>query len=70
MEEFVSSELARKLQAKGCPLDKVYRSDGVRPLFYEFTKDHPDWQDCDGWYVPTVAQVLGWLREVRFTMAC
>lgn len=64
-EEFVSNGLARKLQAKGCPLDKVYRSDGVRPLFYEFPLGHPEWQDCDAWYVPTVSQVLVWLREVK-----
>ena len=64
-EEFVPNGLARKLQAKGCPLDKVYRSDGVRPLFYELHLGHPEWQDCDAWYAPTVAQVLLWLIEEK-----
>lgn len=64
-EEFVTGELARKLLAKGCPISKVYKDDGTRPLFYELSKNHSDWQDCDAWYVPTVAQVLRWLREVK-----
>lgn len=64
-EEFVTGELARKLLEKGCPISKVYKDDGIRPLFYELPKDHPNWQDCDAWYVPTVAQVLKWLREYK-----
>lgn len=64
-EEFVTGELARKLLAKGCPISKVYKDDGTRPLFYELPKDHPDWQDCDAWYVPTIAQVLLWLRKEK-----
>lgn len=64
-EEFVTGELARKLLEKGCPISKVYKDEGGRPLFYDLTKDHPNWQDCDAWYVPTVAQVLLWLREEK-----
>ena len=68
-EEFVTGELARKLLEKGCPISKVYKDEGGRPLFYDLTKDHPNWQDCDAWYVPTVAQVLLWLREEPPTKA-
>lgn len=64
-EEFVTGELARKLLAKGCPISKVYKGDWIRPLFYGLPKDHLDWQGCDAWYVPTVAQVLLWLREEK-----
>lgn len=64
-EEFVTGELARKLLAKGCPISKVYKDDGTRPLFYNLPMEHPNWQDCDAWYVPTVAQVLRWLREEK-----
>lgn len=64
-EDFVTGELARKLLAKGCPISKVSKDDGIRPLFYELPKDHPDWRDCDAWHVPTVAQVLLWLREEK-----
>ena len=63
--DFVTGELARKLLAKGCPISKAYNDDWTRPLFYEFPKDHPDWQGWDAWYVPTVAQVLLWLREEK-----
>lgn len=64
-EEFVTGELARKLLAKGCPISKAYNDDVIRPLFYDLPKDHQNWQDCDAWYVPTVAQVLLWLREEK-----
>jgi hypothetical protein len=64
-EEYVSNGLARKLLAKGCPLDRVCKTDEGRPLFYELPLVHPEWQDCDAWYAPTIAQVLGWLREEK-----
>lgn len=64
-EEYVSNGLARKLLAKGCPLDRVCKADEGRPLFYELPLGHPEWQDCDAWYAPTIAQVLGWLREEK-----
>lgn len=64
-EEFVTHQLARKLLAKGCPISKAYKDDWIRPLFYNLPLEHPNWQDCDAWYVPTVAQVLLWLREEK-----
>lgn len=64
-EEFVTGELARKLQAKGCPLDKVYIGNEGRPFFYELPLGYPEWLDCDAWYIPTIAQVLLWLREEK-----
>jgi hypothetical protein len=64
-KEYVSNELARKLKAKGCPISKAYKDDWVRPFFYDLPKEHPDWQDCDVWYVPTVEEVLLWLREEK-----
>ena len=64
-EEFVTEELAIKLLAKGCPLDKVYISNEGRPFFYELPLGHPKWRNCDAWYIPTIAQVLRWLREVK-----
>lgn len=64
-EEFVSNGLARKLLAKGCPLDRVCKADEGRPLFYELPLGYPEWQDCDAWYAPTIAQVLGWLRDEK-----
>lgn len=61
-EDFVSSKLARKLQEKGYPLKKVYRQDGA-PFFYDLPQDHPDWSQCDAWYLPSIWEVLKWLRE-------
>lgn len=61
-KDYVSKELARKLQEKGYPLKKVYRQDGA-PLFYDLPQDHPDWSQCDAWYLPVIWDVLKWLRE-------
>lgn len=63
-KDYVSKELARKLQEKGYPLKKVYRQDGA-PLFYDLPQDHPDWSQCDAWYLPSISQVLKWLREEK-----
>lgn len=63
-KEYVSKELARKLQEKGYPLKKVYRQDGA-PLFYDLPQDHPDWSQCDAWYLPSIWEVLKWLREEK-----
>lgn len=61
-KDYVSKELARKLQVKGYPLKKVYRQDEA-PLFYDLPQDHPDWSQCDAWYLPSIWEVLKWLRE-------
>ena len=63
-EDYVSTKLARKLQQKGYPLKKVYRQDGA-PLFYDLPQDHPDWSQCDAWYLPTIWEVLKWLRKEK-----
>lgn len=61
-KDYVSKELARELQEKGYPLKKVYRQDEA-PLFYDLPQDHPDWSQCDAWYLPVIWDVLKWLRE-------
>lgn len=63
-EDYVSKELARKLQQKGYPLKKVYRQDEA-PLFYDLPQDHPDWSQCDAWYLPSIWEVLKWLRKEK-----
>lgn len=63
-KDYVSKELARKLQEKGYPLKKVYRQDEA-PLFYDLPQDHPEWYLCDAWYIPTIWEVLKWLREEK-----
>ena len=63
-KDYVSKELARKLQEKGYPLKKVYRQDEA-PLFYDLLQDHPDWSQCDAWYLPSIWEVLKWLREEK-----
>lgn len=63
-EDYVSTKLARKLQQKRYPLKKVYRQDGA-PFFYDLPQDHPDWSQCDAWYLPTIWEVLKWLREEK-----
>lgn len=63
-KDYVSKELARKLQEKGYPLKKVYRQDGA-PLFYDLPQEHPDWSQCDAWYLPSIWEVLQWLRKEK-----
>lgn len=64
MEDFVTSQMTKKLKEKGYPLLKVIKQDG-NPFIYDLPEEHPNWQNCDAWYIPTIAQVLKWLREEK-----
>lgn len=61
-EDYCSEELTKLLLEKGCQLEKVRRRDG-RPVYFTLPTDHPNWPDCDVYYIPTHAQVMKWLRE-------
>lgn len=60
-EDYASFELTRVLKQKGYPLVKVVKDNGDKPLFYDLPKDHPNWNDCDAWYIPTLWEVHQWL---------
>lgn len=62
-QDYVTVECARLLQKKGYPLQKVYKNNGDRPLFYDLPKEHPDWSGCDAWYIPTLWDAKLWLIE-------
>lgn len=62
--DYVNKECAILLQKKGYPLQKVYKDNGDRPLFYDLPKEHPDWSSCDAWYIPTLWDVQWWFREI------
>lgn len=64
MKDFVTSQITKKLKEKGYPLLKVIKQNG-NPFVYDLPKEHPDWQNCDAWYIPTIWQVLKWLREEK-----
>lgn len=64
MEDFVTFEFAQKLKEKGYPLLRVIKQNG-NPVIYDLPKNHPNWQDCKAYYIPTVFQVLKWLREEK-----
>ena len=64
MSDFVTFEITKKLKEKGCPLLKVRKQNGD-PFIYDLPEEHPDWQNCDAWYIPTIWQVLKWLREEK-----
>ena len=53
--------LAKK---KGFPLRKVIKQDS-RAFFYELPQSHPDWANCDAWYLPTQSLLQRWLREEK-----
>lgn len=61
---FVSIETSKKLKEKGFPCIEVYKQDSAK-IFYELPMDDPNWYLCKAWYIPTLSQVLKWLREEK-----
>lgn len=61
-EDYCSEELTKLLLEKGCPLEKVRRRDG-RPVYFTLPTDHPDFFNCDTYYIPTHASIMKWLRD-------
>ncbi|MBO7285415.1 MAG: hypothetical protein J6U69_02340 [Alistipes sp.] len=63
-EEICTYEVAKLAKEKGFPLQKVIKQDG-RAFFYELPQSHPDWANCDAWYLPTQSLLQRWLREKK-----
>lgn len=63
-EEICTYEVAMLAKEKGVPLRKVIKQDG-RAFFYELPQSHPDWANCDAWYLPTQSLLQRWLREEK-----
>lgn len=67
-EDFVSFELAKKLKEKGYPMTEI-PTGGIdnrpSPVLYDLPKEHPNWQDCKAWWVPSISLVLKWLRSEK-----
>lgn len=66
-EEICTYEVAKLAKEKGFPLQKVIKQDG-RAFFYELPQSHPDWANCDAWYLPTQSLLQRWLREEKGIM--
>ena len=64
-EEIVTFEVAKLAKEKNFPLQKVIKQDG-RAFFYELPQSHPDWPNCDAWYLPTQSLLQRWLREEKY----
>lgn len=64
MSEYVTFEIAKKLKEKGYPLLRVIKQNG-NPIIYDLPQNHPNWQNCNAYYIPTISQVLKWLREEK-----
>lgn len=45
-------------------MQKVIKQDG-RAFFYELPQSHPDWANCDAWYLPTQSLLQRWLRDEK-----
>lgn len=68
MEDFVTFEIAKKLRETGYPMVEIPiggRDNQNIPVLYDLPKEHPNWQDCKAWWVPTISQVLKWLRKTH-----
>ena len=63
-EEICTYEVCKLAKEKGFPLRKVIKQDG-RAFFYELPQSHPDWANCDAWYLPTQSLLQRWLREEK-----
>ena len=63
-EELCTYEVAKLSKKKGFPLQKVIKQDG-RAFFYELPQTHPNWANCDAWYIPTQSLLQRWLREEK-----
>lgn len=63
-EEICTYEVCKLAKGKGFPLRKVIKQDG-RAFFYELPQSHPDWANCDAWYIPTQNLLQRWLREEK-----
>lgn len=63
-DEICTYEVAKLAKDKGFPLQKVIKQDG-RAFFYELPQSHPDWANCDAWYLPTQSLLQRWLREEK-----
>ena len=63
-EEICTYEVAKLAKEKGFPLQKVIKQNG-RAFFYELPQSHPDWANCDAWYLPTQSLLQRWLREEK-----
>ena len=63
-EEICTSEVAKLAKEKGFSLQKVIKQDR-RAFFYELPQSHPDWANCDAWYLPTQGLLQRWLREEK-----
>lgn len=68
-EEICTFEVAKLAKEKGFPLQKVIKQDG-RAFFYELPQSHPDWPNCDTWYLPTQSLLQRWLREEKGITIC
>ena len=63
-DEICTYELCKLAKEKGFPLRKVIKQDGSA-FFYELPQSHPDWANCDAWYLPTQSLLQRWLREEK-----
>ena len=63
-DEICTYEVCKLAKEKGFPLRKVVKQDG-RAFFYELPQSHPDWANCDAWYLPTQSLLQRWLREEK-----
>lgn len=66
--DFITSKIAKKLQEKGYPMVEIPiggRDNRNAPVLYDLPKEHPFWQDCKAWWIPTISQVLKWLRKEK-----
>lgn len=68
-EEICTYEVCKLAKEKGFPLRKVIKQDG-RAFFYELPQSHPDWANCDAWYLPTQSLLQRWLREEKGIQIC
>ena len=63
--EYCDIEITEMLLETDFPLFKIKFQNQCRPIYYTLPREHPDWSNCDAYYVPSIHEVHTWLRRFK-----
>ena len=63
--EYCDIEITKMLLETDFPLFKIKVQNQYRPIYYTLPQEHPDWSNCDAYYIPSIYEVQKWLREKK-----
>ena len=63
--EYCDIEITKMLLETDFPLFKIKVQNQCRPIYYTLPQEHPDWSNCDAYYIPSIYEVHTWLRRSK-----